>query len=124
MFMKPILSALLVGTMLSAVAATNSIAQSSAKPGKLTGIDNIHAQTRVGGKVCMSDHEHVGEGNLTSRKGAEAAAVRAWQDFTAFEYGSAWGKYTLAVGKTMNCASTSGRWTCNVTARPCRPGSV
>lgn len=98
--------------------------KSGGKAPTVTGIDKIHDQVRVGSKVCMADHDHKGAGEMPSRKGAEGAAVRAWQVFTKDEYGSAWGNYQLAVAKTMQCDASGGRWTCNLSARPCRPAKV
>ena len=86
----------------------------------MTGTDQIHAQSRQGSRVCMSSHEHFGEGSLPSRKGAEGAAIRAWQVFTSWEYGSAWGQYAMAAGKSMTCSQSGGSWTCKTSARPCR----
>lgn len=86
----------------------------------ITGIDKIHAQAPVGGKVCMIRHKHGGDGTMPSRRGAEAASIRAWQVFTADEYGTAWGKYALAGSKKMLCAQSGGAWTCQTTAKPCR----
>lgn len=81
---------------------------------------DMHAKVRVGGKLCFADHSHSGSSSgHSSRKAAEMAAIRSWQDFTAWEYGSAWGSYSTAVGKSMNC-SGGGSWGCNVDARPCR----
>jgi hypothetical protein len=86
-----------------------------------TGIDSIHAQARVGSRICMTEHEHYGESApWVSRKGAEAAAIRHWATFTAWEYGRVWGAYASAVGKTMTCEQMGGMWVCKTTARPCR----
>jgi hypothetical protein len=87
----------------------------------LTGLDKLHQQARVAGKICMTEHEHGGEGALASRRGAEAAAIRHWESFTAWEYGKPWGRYRLAVGKNMECANGGAVWVCNTRARPCRP---
>ncbi|MCL4767606.1 MAG: hypothetical protein KJZ80_15370 [Hyphomicrobiaceae bacterium] len=87
-----------------------------------TGLDKIHAQGRVGGKSCMTSHEHYGEGSLQTRRGAELAAMRAWSTFTSWEYGKSWGSYAAAVGKKMDCSQSGGRWLCKTTARPCRVG--
>jgi hypothetical protein len=90
---------------------------------QLTGLDKIHAQARVGGKVCMIEHEHYGESRqYPSRATAEGQAVRQWVIFTAEEYGKAWGSYDLAVGKRMSCESSGGLWVCKTSARPCRRG--
>lgn len=93
----------------------------AAKGGTITGIDKIHAQVRVGNRVCMADHDHNHEASMPSRKGAETAAIRNWQIFTADEYGTAWGKYSLSVSQKMTCSEGGGRWSCRVVARPCRP---
>lgn len=87
-----------------------------------TGLAGIHSQARVGGKTCMTEHEHYGEGTMSSRKGAEQAAMRSWASFTAWEYGAPWGRYNMAVGKSMGCTQSGGQWVCKTTARPCRPG--
>lgn len=68
----------------------------------------------------MTSHSHYGEGTLPSRKGAEAAAIRSWQIFTAEEYGSAWGSHALANGRAMSCSQSGGMWTCKTNAFPCR----
>lgn len=92
----------------------------AAKVPAVTGIDKIHAQSRVGGKVCFVDHEHYGEAESATKRGAESAAKRKWTVFTADEYGSAWGSYGMAIAKSMNCSPTGTRWLCKTTARPCR----
>ena len=111
-------AALALGLVVVLAPAGDARAQSTKA---VTGIDRIHAQARVGAKICMTTHEHYGEGTLSSRKGAEGAAIRAWQVFTADEYGTAWGSYALAAGKQMSCAEGGAGWICKTTARPCRP---
>jgi hypothetical protein len=85
-----------------------------------TGFAEMHAQARVGNKVCMTEHSHQGgsDGKAT-RKVAEVEAIRNWSSFTDFEYGSDWASFSLAVGKTMSCENNGG-WSCSVDARPCR----
>jgi hypothetical protein len=107
------LASALAGVML-AVPTPTALAQVVPNPASL------HAVARTGGKTCMIEHEHYGEGSLPSRHGAEAAARRAWESFTAWEYGTAWGSYAAAAGAKMSCEQASGRWTCKTTARPCR----
>ena len=68
-----------------------------------TGLDKLHDQARVGGRTCMTDHEHGGEGSLPSKKGASEAAIRHWEGFTIWEYGKTRGSYRLAVGRKMDC---------------------
>lgn len=86
-----------------------------------TGLDSIHDQAAAKGRrICMTSHFHDGSGAGANRKEAEAKAVRAWVDFTAWEYGSTWGSFQLAEAKSMNCSDAGGRWSCNASARPCK----
>jgi hypothetical protein len=85
-----------------------------------TGVAGIHSWARVGGKTCLIDHWHDGSGSGSTRGGAEQAAIRAWTDFTAWEYGSSWGRYSLALGRSMKCDRGSGGWSCQTSARACR----
>ncbi len=84
-----------------------------------TGIAGIHSWVKVGRRTCMTDHYHSGSGNGATRRLAEKAAIQSWTDFTAWEYGSSWGRYSLAASKSMNCDKSDG-WSCFVEARPCR----
>jgi hypothetical protein len=68
----------------------------------------------------MRDHVHYGSGNGPTRAHAEGAAIRSWAEFTAWEYGDSWRRYSAAASKKMNCSQRSG-WSCDVQARPCRP---
>lgn len=86
------------------------------------GLDALHAQARVGSKVCMTEHEHYGEGTMPTRRAAQSVAIRSWSGFTAFEYGREWGDYRLAVRKRMDCSQSASGWLCKTYARPCRPG--
>jgi hypothetical protein len=86
-----------------------------------TGIAEIHTWVKVGGKTCMLDHFHYGSGNGPTRARAERAANRSWAEFTAWEYGVHWGRYSIAVSKKTTCSPGAGGWSCAVEARPCRP---
>lgn len=78
-------------------------------------------KTKIGSKVCFSSHEHYGESRpWVSKKGAQAAAIRAWTKLTAWEYGPRWGNYRHATAKRMSCRAAGKRWVCATTARPCR----
>ncbi len=86
-----------------------------------TGLASIHDwRQEKGRRVCMSDHFHDGAGSAKTRKAAEAAAQRSWIDFTAFEYGSAWGSYKIAASKSLDCTEAGSRWSCVINARPCK----
>jgi hypothetical protein len=91
-----------------------------------TGFAGIHAwKKEKGRRICMADHFHEGSGVGKTRKEAEDVATRSWIEFTAFEYGTVWGNYKLAVSHTKNCreSATTG-WSCMVSARPCKRHAV
>lgn len=105
--------ALMAGGLLLSAAAT-AAAQDS-------GLSGLHQKVRVGGKLCMYDHYHSASSNgQSSRKAAEVAAIRSWQDFTAWEYGGAWGSFAMAEGKKVSCFGSGSSFNCDVDARPCR----
>jgi hypothetical protein len=107
---------------LLAAALVMGVALSGSVLAQETGLDNLHTQARVGNKVCMTEHEHYGEGTMASKQGATQAAIRSWADFTAFEYGPPWGSYALAAAKKMECSQTGSQWLCKTSARPCKRG--
>jgi hypothetical protein len=88
-------------------------------PEEETGIAGIHSWVRMGRRTCLADHFHNGNGNGATRAQAERAAIQSWVDFTAWEYGGSWGRYSLAASKKMTC-ERSDSWTCFLEARPCR----
>jgi hypothetical protein len=84
-----------------------------------TGVASMHAWVKVGGRTCLADHFHSGTGSGKTRAQAERQAIQAWVDFTAWEYGSQWGRYSLSASRRMTCERSDG-WSCFVEARPCR----
>jgi hypothetical protein len=85
-----------------------------------TGVASIHSWVKVGRKTCMLDHYHSGNGSGRTRAEAQRAAIRDWVGFTAWEYGSSWASYSLAVSKSMKCDRSSDGYSCNTDARACR----
>jgi hypothetical protein len=85
-----------------------------------TGIASIHPWVRMGGRICLQGHFHDGAGSGPTRSVAQREAIRAWIGFTAWEYGSTWGHYGLAVHKHMACSGGRGSWSCSTEAIPCR----
>lgn len=84
------------------------------------GLLDLHDKRYEGNKLCLSSHFH--DGNSTgekSKKAAELAAIRVWQDFTSWEYGAAWGSFRNAGSKSVKCDQPGGNWGCHVQARPC-----
>jgi hypothetical protein len=101
-----------------AVAAT--LGQSQPVQASETGVAGIHTWQRSGGRTCLVDHFHDGSGSGRTKAAAQAAAIRAWVDFTAWEYGSSWGRWGLAASKSVNCSGGPGNYSCSVSARACR----
>lgn len=105
-----IAAAALVGSMVGAYADDNGVAGA------------LHSFRRVGSKVCLDGHFHDGSGTGSSQRAAMADAVKGWQEFTAFEYGTDWGAYGNAVSKSASCDRASSSFNCQVSAIPCRVG--
>jgi len=85
-----------------------------------TGLAGMHAQRVVKGRLCFTDHAHVGTGTRQpSKRAAISAAAQDWSSFTAFEYGSSWAHWGVAIAKATKCEPAGGKWTCEVQARPC-----
>jgi hypothetical protein len=85
-----------------------------------TGVAGIHTWVKVGRRLCLQDHYHDGSGSGATRSQAERDAIRSWIDFTAWEYGSTWGSYGLAIRKSMSCSGGPGHWSCSTQGIPCR----
>ncbi len=108
------------GRLVAALALGASVGLMAPRAEAQSLAETLHDLVRVGGKVCLKDHAHYGEGYGASRRVAELSAISSWQGFTAWEYGNAWGSYRLAEGKSMRCGTGPAGWTCAVDARPCR----
>jgi hypothetical protein len=88
-----------------------------------TGLASMHAMRREHGKLCMTDHWHYGSsGTHSSKRAAQRAAMRSWQDFTDLEYGSDWARYSRASSRKLKCSRAAAGWSCDVEARPCLSG--
>lgn len=85
-----------------------------------TGFADSHAQRREGGRLCLSDHAHSGYGEGKTKSSASAAAIKSWAEFTAFEYGTSWARYSRAAGKSTKFTKESNGWSANIEARPCK----
>ena len=83
------------------------------------GLAGMHAWMKVAGKTCMADHFHDGQGSGPTKAQAEAAAVRAWTDFTAWEYGRRWARWQSSASKLESCSGSRGNISCKVSSRPC-----
>jgi hypothetical protein len=77
-------------------------------------------QMKAGNKVCFVKHAHYGESpSWANKRGAKAYAIREWERFTTWEYGSKWGRYNIARVRWMKCAEKGSRWVCKTEAVPC-----
>lgn len=85
-----------------------------------TGFASMHSQARVGGKLCMTDHWHYGNGSGANQKAAQREAIASWQSFTDFEYGRVWASFQNAAGRAVACSKGGASVSCQVEARPCR----
>jgi hypothetical protein len=86
-----------------------------------TGLASIHALRREHGRTCMADHWHYGSsGAQRSKRAAQRAAIRSWQDFTNLEYGSDWARFRRAASRKMGCSRSAAGWNCDAEGRPCR----
>lgn len=83
-----------------------------------------YGKTQANGKVCrelFGPHMHRGHGSGATKAAAKAAAIKRWSGFTAWEYGKAWGNWSLAVKKSSSCkAGHRGKYRCKVKAQPCK----
>ncbi len=85
------------------------------------GLAGMHTWRREGGRTCMADHWHYGSsGSKSTKAAAQRAAIASWQDFTNLEYGRAWARFSRAASRKMGCSRSSGGWSCDAEARPCR----
>ena len=104
------------------VAIVSTLASTSARG---EGMAGMHAKKHVGGKVCFARHTHTGSADrLPSQRAAKRAAIKDWSSFTAWEYGRSWASWRAAWGKDTSCEQWKGRWSCVVTAYPCRSGKA
>jgi hypothetical protein len=97
------------------------LAGDAAAQGAETGVASIHTWVKSGRRTCLLDHFHDGSGTGGTRAQAERSAIVSWTEFTAWEYGNPWARYSIAASKKMECSRGSGGWACALQARPCRP---
>lgn len=110
--MKPTImlcaSALVLAGATTAVANDTGFAQST------------HTVRREGGKLCIVDHTHGGEGSGGTKNVALNGAINAFVVTTVDEYGSDWAKWSKAASKSVKYTKTADGWTAHAEARPCK----
>lgn len=105
---------------LFALAGVFSLATTAGAFADDTGLAYSHDLRKEGGRLCMSDHYHSGSGEGRSKNAARSAAIRSWADFTNFEYGSAWARFSAAASSSTRYTKADPGWSANIEARPCR----
>jgi hypothetical protein len=85
-----------------------------------TGLASMHDLARQGGRLCMVDHYHYGNGDGRSKAIAQREAISSWSSFTDFEYGSDWARFSRAASKKVSCTQSAAGYSCQIEARPCR----
>ncbi|KUO67475.1 MAG: hypothetical protein APF80_09475 [Alphaproteobacteria bacterium BRH_c36] len=104
-----------------AAALTTTILVSVPVNADETGLASMHDWRVEGRKTCMANHFHHGSGTGRSKADARKAAINAWQEFTAFEYGLDWAYFRNSASKSIAYSNTAEGWSANVEARPCNP---
>ena len=87
-----------------------------------TGLVGLHNLVRHGNRLCMDGHYHYGaDSSVRSRTAALRNAKRKWADFVILEYGTDWGRFSLAANRGATCSGNrSSGWHCSVEASPCK----
>jgi hypothetical protein len=89
-----------------------------------SGLASMHSWQKVGGRTCMTDHEHDGSGTGHTLDVAMRSAIKSWESFTDLEYGSDWASYANSVGKRVSCGRGISDFSCQISSRPCRGGAM
>jgi hypothetical protein len=108
-----------IATRVSFAAAALVLASTGSRADD-TGFAYSHDLVKDGGRLCMKDHFHSGYGDGATKDAATRAAIKSWAEFTAFEYGTAWARYSLAKSRSTKYTKAEKGWSAAVDARPCR----
>lgn len=75
---------------------------------------------QAGSKYCRIDsHFHYGySSGQRSQRAALRAAIRSWEEFAMWEYGST-ARYKRSRFRSAKCSPSGGTWSCKVKANPC-----
>jgi hypothetical protein len=85
-----------------------------------SGFASSHSLRKEKGKLCMSEHLHLGTADGATRAAAKTNAIKTWEKYTGFEYGSDWARYSRAAPVSIEYTKADKGWTAVVTARPCK----
>jgi uncharacterized low-complexity protein len=109
-------------TIWRALALTGSLllASSAVANADDTGLGYMHDIVKSGGHDCFASHAHSGTGDGATKQAALQAALKAWWEYTAGEYGSDWAHWSRSASKTVSYAKADKGWTATVESRPCK----
>ncbi len=86
-----------------------------------TSMASMHSWQKEGRKTCFVDHSHSSTGEGRTKSKARSAAITAWREFTAWEYGTDWASYKHARSKSISYTKAVKGWSASVEGRPCNP---
>lgn len=85
-----------------------------------TGMAYSHDIVKSGGHSCFASHAHSGSGDGATKPAAMQAALKAWWEYTAGEYGSDWAHWGRSAGQKVTYTKAASGWTATVESRPCK----
>ncbi len=85
-----------------------------------TGLASMHAFIKIGGKTCFDGHRHSGSGEGATKDKARAAAIKAWWEYTAGEYGSDWAHWGRSAAQKVSYGKAATGWSATVESTPCK----
>ncbi len=85
-----------------------------------TGFASAHDMVKAGGKSCFANHAHSGAGDGPTKPAAMQAALKAWWEYTAGEYGSDWAHWRRSAAQKVTYSKAEKGWTATVESRPCK----
>ena len=107
---------------LAGMTASLLIASVASTPARAVSVSAPTATGELCRVLFQRPHMHSGRsGYVTDMATAQAEAMRSWQRFTAWEYGSAWADIALSRHQHFTCKPDSRfNWNCTFHAQPYR----
>ena len=102
-----------------AISLAVSLAAAAGAAADETSLAGMHEWRKERGIMCFADHFHSGTGEGATKAAAQKAAIKAWQEFTAFEYGTDWAYFKHAGSRGITYAKAANGWSASVEGRPC-----
>ena len=108
------------GSKILALAGAALAFAASAATADDTGFASAHDMVKAGGKSCFASHAHSGSGDGATKAQAMQAALKAWWEYTAGEYGSDWAHWGKSAGQKVTYTKAGNGWTATIESRPCK----